>query len=198
MSIWSTLAKIGGAVAAPFTGGASLALPALFEAGGAALGGASQASASNRGAQIEAAIEQERLRQQQEKNYREALVQREQEGRASATDAFRKLQQTSYLMNRADYTPTSVTSQGKPLRLASFGFGPKSATESEITGADALRTEVLKRLTQGNAIPEVQAPSPFTIDPKLLKGSIWEKLAGIAGPALSLYGAATNPNRNSN
>src|SRR5688572_18963852 len=135
MGLWSTLAKIGGVAAAPFTGGASLALPAVLEAGGAMLSAGANASASNRGAQIEAAIEQERLRQQQEQNYRDALVQREQEGRASATDAFKKLQQATYLMNRGDYSPASVTSQGKPMQLASFGFGPKAATESEIAGA---------------------------------------------------------------
>jgi hypothetical protein len=30
----------------------------------------------------------------------------------------------------------------------------------------------------------------FTIDPKLLKGSIWEKLLGIGGAGATAYGAA--------
>jgi hypothetical protein len=197
MGLWSTLAKIGGIAAAPFTGGASLALPAVLEAGGSMLSAGANASASNRGAQIEAAIEQERLRQQQQRDYRDALVQREQEGRASATDAFKKMQQATYLIHRGDYNPATVTSQGQPMQLASFGFGPRASTETELTGSHALRNEVMQRLQGGNQIPEVQAPTPFTIDPKLLKGSIWEKLAGIAGPALATYGAATNKDRKS-
>jgi hypothetical protein len=195
MGFWSSLAKIGGYAAAPFTGGASLAIPAALEAGGAMLGAGANTSASNRGAQIEALIEQEKLRQSADNSYRDAVIAREQEGRASVTDALRKLQQSTYLIHRGDYKPATVMSQGKAMQLPTFGFEPRASSETEMTGAHGLRNEVMKRLMGGNQVPEIERPTPFTIDPKLLKGSIWEKLAGIAGPALSLYGATMNKDR---
>src|SRR5678816_2603206 len=63
MSIWSTLAKIGGAVAAPFTGGASLALTALGGLGDVA-GAASQGRASGREAEANYLLDRDKLAMQ--------------------------------------------------------------------------------------------------------------------------------------
>jgi hypothetical protein len=193
MSLWSTLAQIGGIAAAPFTGGASLAIPAALEVGSKALGAAANSSASNRSAQVQADIEQERLRQQSQRDFWQALVAREQEGRASGTDALKKLQQTSYLENRTGYRPTTLSTSVGSKTLPSFGFGPAASTEADVTGAQALRNEVMKRLQGGNAIPEVPNPyeNPFMLPER--HAGFWEKFAGIASPILgtasALYGS---------
>src|SRR3990167_10125209 len=108
MSFWSTLGKIGlgvgGAVAAPFTGGASL-IPVLAGAAGSMLSSGAQAAASNRGTGMEASLAEENVNQQRRSDFIEQWLAREQEGRASGNDAFRNMQRAEYLSGAKGYTP---------------------------------------------------------------------------------------------
>lgn len=225
MSFISKLGKILGVaapvIAAPFTGGASLAglgaslktaLPDIIGGVGSALGGAAKASASNRGTTIDAMIEQQRLRDgemngantanhnrdqlltDQQKQMADELIARSQEGRASGNDAYKNMLHADYTANRtANYKPAMVN--GKT--LADYGFGPKASSADAIAGANAFKGEAMNRLQNGNPIPEpaamptptaVQtAPTPFTIDPKLMQSGMFEKIAGIAGTGMSTF-----------
>ncbi len=151
---------------------------------GSALGAGSQASADNRGAQANAAIEAEQLNQQRQRSFIEQMLAREAEGRAGANDAMRNVQRTEYIQHGAkDYQPTDP-------RLKTFGFGPMARTEVEKQGAADLGATASNRLATGNPIPEIQNPGQFQFDPKLLKGSAWEKLMGYAGAGLTGANAA--------
>lgn len=160
----------------------------IFDGAGRALGKGSQAAADNRSAGVESAALAEQLNQSRQRSFLEQMLAREQEGRAGSTDAWKKLQQAEYMTQAGPYTAPTVTSQGKPTQLASFGFGPKAATGNELAGADALKTEALKRLQGGNPMPEVKDPGQFQFDPNLMKPGMFERLAGLAGPVLSGLG----------
>jgi hypothetical protein len=189
MGFLGTLGKIAGIaaplIAAPFTGGGSLAALGKFApvlaAAGAGAGAASNAMAGNRGAQIEAQLAQEDMRLRQSRDFYDQMLAREDEGRRSGADAWKRLMQVEYMSGAKGYEP--------PAGLKSFGFGPKAPTETELAGAHQVRDEVQKRLYGGNPVPAPTKPTPFTIDPKLLKSGIWEKILGIAGPAAQALGS---------
>lgn len=174
MGFWSGLGKvlggIGGAVAAPFTGGASLAwLPAALGAGGAALGAMSGSAANNRGATIEAMLAQDR-------NRREGA----QDQRSSESDALRKLYQTGYLKAGGATPGSGASAYGLP----SAGFGPRPASQAQMMGAKTLEMSLLDRLNH---------PTETTDISKYTKPGIWERIAGIAGPGLTAAGEFANP-----
>lgn len=178
MGFWSTLGKIaapiGAVAAAPFTAGTSLAwLPAALGAGGAALGAAGQASAQNRGEKFGGQIDLERLLMERESQSQGLRINREQEGRASASDAFRKLLGASRLL-----------SPGTRPQLSPYSQKPRAITAEEQRGASSLIEEVLKRLEGGNPIPQV-TDRPMSVDPNLLNAGGFEKFAGIASPILA-------------
>ena len=60
---------------------------------GAALGGASEAAANNRGAQLDAATQRELLNQARQRQFFEQAAAREQDRRAGGDDAWRAAQQ---------------------------------------------------------------------------------------------------------
>lgn len=207
MSFLGTLGKIalgaGGAIAAPFTGGASLAatLPSIIGAAGAGLGAASQASASNRGTQIDAALAQQREQDQQgqdyadqQQRYENELINREAEGRSAANDALKGVLRANYIKGRtSDYQGPRVLGGAT---LPTFGFGPKASTADEIAAATKYGADKAATINSGNTIAMPTAPAtvtPFTIDPSLLKSGLLEKLGGLAGAGLQTYGALNTP-----
>lgn len=72
---------------------------------GAAAGGAGKAAAGQRAGRQEMEMEREGLRQGGEQAYIDALFGREQERRASAGDAWKKLQQADFLAGGGTQTP---------------------------------------------------------------------------------------------
>lgn len=201
-SIFGKLGAIGLGAAAPFTGGASLAgLPAILGAGGAALGAFSGGQAQNRDAQYSGQMDlaqllnqREMQRQQLEANSQNDAfsqnLQRSQEGRASGQDAWRKLLSAQHTM----------TPGAQPQLAGKYNVAPRQATGAETQGADAMTQEVMARLQGGNPIaPVTQRPvnlqyDPMsTVDPKLMKSGLLEKIIGIGGAGLSAYGALTRP-----
>lgn len=189
MGFWGTLGKIGAAVgagvAAPLTGGASLAsLPTILGAGSAALGAISQGKANNRGAEFAGQLDLERLLMDRDQQTFNNQITREQEGRASGNDAWRRLMAAQ-----------RVLSPGAKPQLSPYSIAPRMATGAERQGADAMTQEVMARLMGGNPIPEVQA-RPMNVDPKLLKPGFWESLAGygsLGAGVLGRMGGTSSP-----
>ena len=189
MGFWGTLGKIAGAVgagvAAPLTGGASLtALPTILGAAGAGLGAISSGHASNRGQEFGGQLALQNLLMNRDQQAFNNSISREQEGRASATDAIKKLLGAQRILNpmqRPNVSPYSAPQ--------------RQYTDAERTGAQALSDEVMQRLQGGNPIgPFVQ--SPMQVDPRLLKPGTLERIFGIASPILGAAGQIGNRNSN--
>jgi hypothetical protein len=167
----------------------------LIGAAGNMLGAGSQASAQNRGAAIEAALAQENLRQQAQRDYLQGLqtqfsseMQRAGEVRSAEGDAWRKLQQAAYVSG----APASFS-----LNLAGpYSRGIAGPSAEERTAGTGLRDEMTSRLSSlpgqyslPNAIPAPQAPTPFTVPEDLSRPSAWERISGYAGAGLQGYSA---------
>lgn len=182
MGFWSTLGKIGlgaaGAAAAPFTGGASL-MATLGSAGlgaaGAASGAFSQSQANNRGEKYGGQIDLERLLMERERNNQTMRINREQEGRASSSDAFRKLLASTHLL-----------SPGSRPQLSPYSVKPRAVTTEEMRGSGAMIDDSLRRLEGGNPIPQV-TDRPVNVDPNLLNAGWLEQITGVASPALGIW-----------
>jgi hypothetical protein len=146
-----------------------------LSAGGAALGSAANASANNRGEKLSAQQDIANLLLQRDRQYQDMQIAREQEGRAGASDAYKKLLSTSHLLN-----------PGPQSQLAGkYSIAPRQAGPEEMQGAEALRAEVMKRLTGGNQMPQVQ-PTDLGIDRNLMNPGVMEKIGGYAAPALDV------------
>lgn len=180
------VAKIGATIAAPFTGGASLAaIPAIdmLGAGGAAMGAASQSQASNRGTKLEGQMDLMKLLMDRDQQEQQQGIAREQEGRASGSDAIRKL-----LMAQR------VSSPGQRPNVSPYATPQRQPTGLERQGADAMSQEVMARLTGGNpiaAMPHRQVMAnegDFRVDPKLMDAGKMESILGWLSPLLSGLG----------
>lgn len=177
MGFWGTLGKIGAGIAAPFTGGASLAAIPAIDAIGAGLGAFSQGQAQNRGAKFQGQMDLEQLLMARDQQGFNNAIAREQEGRAGSSDALRKLFATGHLLN-----------PGARPQLSPYSVAPRQASDAERTGASALQAEVLARLQGGNPIAQFQQ-RPLSVDPKLLNAGVLERIFGAAAPVLTALGA---------
>ena len=153
--------------------------PDVLGAIGSGLSAGADTAAHNRGVNMSAEETAQMIRMRQDQQYRDAMVQRAQEGRASGSDAWRKLNSAEYVAGRtSDYTPR----EGLP----SYGFGPKASTPAQIAAAAAQRDEAMGRLQGGNPLPAPTAPTPFEFQTQ--GPGMFERIAGIAGPGLSFWG----------
>lgn len=177
MGFWSGLGKVlgvaGGIAGAPFTGGASL-IPTIAGAAGAGLGALAQGKAQNRGAEFGGQMDLERLLMDRDQQFFGNQLAREQEGREGSSDAFRKL-----------LASARVLSPGPRPQLSKYSVAPRQVSVAELTGAEALQAEVLKRLQGGNPIA-MPTMRPSQVDPRLLKPGLFERIAGYASPALGV------------
>ena len=148
----------------------------MIGAAGAGINGASQQSATNRGAQFYGQRDLEQLLLDREKQTFDQGIAREVEGRASGTDAWRKLMAAE-----------RVSNPGPRPNVSPYSVGPRVAGESELAGADAMRTEVMARLTGGNPI-QMPAQRPMNVDPRLLQSGGMERAGNWLGPIMSAYG----------
>lgn len=192
MGFWSTLGKIGGAAgsiaAIPFSGGLSMAaLPGILGAGGAALGAIGQSQAQNRDAKLGAQSDLEQLLLQRaqidaqsDRDYFDQGIRREQEGRASGTDAYRKL-----------LAAQRTLSPGERPNVSPYAAPRRQPTDMERQGADAMTAEVMARLQGGNPIqaPTLRAPlPPSAMDPRLMQPGKLESISGWLAPILGAAG----------
>src|SRR5687767_12888491 len=109
MGLFSNLAKIGLSFV-PGGGAVSTAL----EAGGAMLSRGASTSAHNRGQQMDAQMAEANINDRRRNDFFSQMMQREQEGRASLSDAMRKARQADYLGESKGYTA--------PAGVPTFGF----------------------------------------------------------------------------
>lgn len=187
-NIGKILGGVGSVAAAPFTGGTSLAwLPAALGAGGAALGAIGQSKAQNRDAQLGAQSDMDRqlllraqLDAQGDRDFFDQGIRREEEGRASGTDAWKKL-----LMAQRTLSPAQ-----RP-NVSPYSAPQRMPTDMERQGADAMSAEVMARLQGGNPIqaPTRRAPlPPSMMDPRLMQPGGMEKTLGWLAPLLGAGG----------
>jgi hypothetical protein len=190
MSILSTLAKIGGVVAAPFSGGASLALTGMGTLGDILSKGA-QGAASGRQQEALFQMQQDALRNQQYTTAQNAQTQ------AAQTDLARKGFTETARSSRAkqalvgdllqNLQDVNINVPGIQTAQISGGLRPSAmGADSKASLAEMVRQAILAQQTpdqfQGGQIlaqPGVTA---------LPQASGWEKLAGVLGTAGSLAG----------
>jgi hypothetical protein len=178
--------NIGGDLAQRLIGGA-----------GAGIAGASQAAANNRGVGLDAAMQEQLIRQAQNRDYQDQLLARSADDRESLSDAFTKSVQANRVMNSTGYKPpmiSTVPGQG-PSPLPSFGTGFSAPTSQQKGDAQALYNEASKRLYGGSQLPALAPPTPYANDPNLLRAGAGEKIGNWLGPGLSALGAFRNPTR---
>lgn len=163
---------------------------------GTGLGAASQSMANNRSTtisnqQLLAALlqnretERQRLLADAQRDEFNQGIARQQEGRASGSDAWRKL-----LSSQRTLSPGA-----KPQLAGPYNVAPRQATDTERAGASAMSDEVMARLTGGNPLaPVTRRPVDFaydpreTIDERLAKAGKAETAMGWLSPILSYLG----------
>ena len=160
---------------------------------GSALGGASQAQASNRGSKLAAQMALAQMMMLRDSTYWDQLMdkekfgfssqlQREQEGRAGREDAWRKLQSAQRVLSP----------EARPM-LSPYSRPARQATAPERQGAEALSAEVMARLQGGNpiALPNLPTPekTPVNIDEGLMDAGLSEQTMGWLAPILTAAGS---------
>lgn len=192
LDILKGIGKVGLNVGAGMVPGGSLATSAL-KAGmggasgalGAGVGAMSQSAANNRGEKFSGQLDLERLLMERDQQIQNQLLLREQDGRASGADAWKKLLSAQHTLNPSAMPSVSPYAVARP--------GPTDATKQ---GAEALTAEVMTRLQGGNALPmPTQRPvtsndEAFRVDPKLLDAGKGEKAGGWLSLLLGGLGAA--------
>lgn len=153
---------------------------------GAGLAGMGQDAAANRGAQFEGQAMLDAIQTSRDRDYWDQSLQREQDGRASQSDAWRKLLHAQRISNPV----------ARP-NVSPYQAAQRMPTDMERSGADAMSQEVMARLSGGSSLP-VPERRPVTVDPNLLKAGGLEKTSGWLAPILSFLGrdrnvAGTNP-----
>lgn len=149
----------------------------VISGGGAALGAYGQGQATNRDARFSGQMDMEQLLMQRDRDYFNQMIAREQEGRASGTDAWRKLMAAQRTL-----------SPGPRPQLSPYSVAPRQITDAERQGADAMTAEVMARLTGGNQIA-MPTQRPMSVDPRLLEPGKLESTAGWLSPVLGAIGA---------
>lgn len=175
-----SIGKIGAGIAAPFTGGASLAAIPAIDAIGAGAGAASQASASNRGTKAELLLDQNRDLEQQ-------LLAREADKRAAQRQA---------------YAAAMMGERGQSWSPLSRPAGVPGSYNGLTDASRGVSSELFNQAMARMKAPDMQAQSGVPAyrnlaqDPeflKTMKPGFWEKFGGILGAGASAYGAASRP-----
>lgn len=196
MSFWGNLAKIGGYVSAPFTGGASIPIGQAVGGGidsfSKGAGAASQAQASNRGTKAELMLDQNSDLERQ-------LLAREQEKRSARNDAFKNAMMGG---NIANYKPV----QGPPgINVVRFGGGGADGTGGAISNpnavgaANVLAAQGMNRLGQpdlnvdgGGSMPSYRNLWNDPEFKKTLNPGLMEKIMGWSSAFSPLLGTLLN------
>jgi hypothetical protein len=143
---------------------------------GAAAAGASDAMASNRGAQIDAELAAEQRSQQRGRDYFDQVSARERDWRESATHAMDELLRAEFVGGNR---PGAAAPDVSPYFKGGSVVG--TPTDAERAAAAAMRDEAMKRLQAGHSLlPQVTHPGQYRIDRALTRGSKTERALGIA------------------
>jgi hypothetical protein len=159
------------------------ALPAIVGTAGRALASGADASAHNRGVQLDASMEANKLNQQAHRDWYNQMVERETTGRDIRNDSWKALQQGDYVEN---WKPSGQK------------FSPY--TRDLVAPSDAVReagaaraADARSRLT-GYSLPTPERQG-YTLDPKLTHPGVWEQLQGYLGAGLEGVSGIWNPSR---
>lgn len=204
MGFWSGLAKgllgAGGAIAAPFTGGASLAatLPGIIGSVGSGIAGGLQKGreAENAAAQDAASFAQREAAAKEASLMNRAGLDLSQRGFAqqSQGDAYQKALKSALAMNLQD------ANIQLPSRITKFnitgGLRPSAIGAEGKAAATELNKQAMLKLMSGekfDAMPAYQG----TAAPAYRKPGVLENIAGIAGLAGNTVGSlgAANDDR---
>ena len=196
----------GGGFFSKFLGGAKKLLGGrggdiiggILDAAGTGIGRATQASATNRGVNIDAELEAQKLRQEQARDYQDALLKRSVDDRDSLTDAFTKSVQANRVLTDTGYKPAMLSQMPgqAATALPSFGTALPAPNAQQRGDAQALYDQIQKRLTGGSQLPPLAEPVPFQNNPALLKPGAGERIGNWLAPAMKVGGAIFDPRRN--
>jgi hypothetical protein len=153
----------------------------ILGAFGAGSGAYSQGQAQNRGTQLDAQMEMERLLQDRERQAFNEQILAERSNRESGQDAWRRLIAAQHMK-----------SPGPQPMLTPYSVAPRARTGAELQGADAMTQEVMKRLQGGGTITPTPSRAP-NIDMGLTKPGIMEKILGIGAPVGTYLGNRNRP-----
>lgn len=202
MSIWSTLAKVGGIAAAPFSGGASLALTGLGSIGdvlGKQQAGQGQAMATQAG-----------LTNSYDRNAIDLYgTAQGAQDKAAQLDLQRKAYDTQHrssagkealiAMLMGDYKPSTVSVGGIPNAQISGGMGDTIKNNPQILAllqsiAEKAKTDQAtpSTFTGGTLLaPPKQTPLPQTSKTDSILNTI-ARIAQIAGSVAPMFGKKSN------
>lgn len=170
MSFLSILGDIGAGIAAPFTGGISLAAIPAIDALGAGASKTASNLASDRGTSAQLTLDAQR-------QFENELMARQQNQRTAQANA---LKQSIFASMLQGYQPAQ-----RPMGVPQSAFQGLGATGNQATSFIA--SDALNRLKAGDQLPSLQ---PLDVS-QYTSPSIWEKILGIGGAAASAYGAAS-------
>ncbi len=161
-------------------------IPALLQTGGTVLAGAGAASAANRDAKLSATMDQNAQNIQAQNAFQNQLLARSAENRAGQSDAWKKLQQSSYVKN---WKPSGTS-------FSPYTRSLVAPSEDVRAGADALmgqtRDSLMSgRYNDGGAPLAMPTNMQGTVDPSLVNPSMWEKIFNVAGPGMDVLGSLT-------
>jgi hypothetical protein len=190
MGFWSALGKgllgAAGAVAAPFTGGASLAavIPAIAGTAGSVIGAMGDQAGQNRSERDIAERAFSTDFERAAMGRADIDLARRGESREAEIDAYKKALRSALALNMGDVSidRSQFKSQVPNIQFGG-GMRPSAIGPQGRQAAELLNATSLRRL---------MSPDPFEKLPALEKqapekASFWEKLAGPVGLTLSAY-----------
>lgn len=154
-------------------------LPFVLGAAGKAIGAAAERKAKNRAAKFEGQTELERLLLERDREYFNQTLAREQEGRLSGSDAWRKLIASQRLLE-----------PGPRPQISPYAAAPRTLTPADYQGLTSMTNEALVRTQGGNPIAPI-TPRPSVVDPRLLDPGKFERVAAWLAPILGYSGSMT-------
>lgn len=171
------IAKIGAGIAAPFTGGASLAAIPAIDALGQGAGAASQAAASNRGTKASLLMDQNEDLERQ-------LLAREADKRAAQRQAYA----AAMMGERGQSWTPLARPAGVPGSYNGLTDASKGVSSELFNQAMArMRAPDMKAQSGMPAYRNLVQDKEFK---KTLKPGFWEKLGGITSAAAPFVGSA--------
>lgn len=155
---------------------------------GDAASGVAQGMAKNRGNELSALEKAAMINNQNEDSFQKNLMARAQEDRAAANNAFKRAQQAAYVASR-NQQPEQPGFSPYTRKLAPVSQDVIDLANSQLAqDRDSIMSG--RWNTNGGAPLAMPERQTFAPDPKLLKGSMMEKLLGYGGGIAGGIGTA--------
>jgi hypothetical protein len=200
MGMWSKIGSAlltgGAAIAAPFTGGTSLAaLPAILGGAGAVVGAMGGAATANRGEQDKLNLSRDSIGLGANNAYENALqgravleLKQREAAQLAEQEAFKSALRSALAMNMKDVSvDRSQFKSNVPTISFAGGARPSAIGPQGLEAAGAMNNLALQRLLSPPQDKELPAVEKFQ-QSEPSKASFWEKLAGPVGLGLQVAG----------